>query len=193
MSTPTAAGATAPFIAITEPTVAPLPKCTSGITATCLNTHGSAAIFRSCSSADLFEPRPQPHRDVLSLQRGNAHGFLLMPEFVGGTQGSCALHAMHAPDRIALRWSEWWNSNPRPPGPEPGALPDCATFRKGAEREGGGVGRPLTEVLGYCGSALPVGVWMTSRALLESPVPIEPVGPGLGNAAGGIDPERDRW
>ena len=43
MSTPTAAGDTASRSAITDPTVAPLPKCTSGITATCLTTHGSAA------------------------------------------------------------------------------------------------------------------------------------------------------
>jgi hypothetical protein len=34
MSTPTAAGETAPFIAITDPTVAPLPKWTSGMAAT---------------------------------------------------------------------------------------------------------------------------------------------------------------
>jgi hypothetical protein len=34
MSTPTAAGATAPRMAITDPTVAPFPACTSGITAT---------------------------------------------------------------------------------------------------------------------------------------------------------------
>ena len=34
------------------------------------------------------------------------------------------------PDRIALRESERWVSNPRPPGPEPGALPGCATLRK---------------------------------------------------------------
>ena len=48
MSTPTAAGATAPFIAITEPTVAPLPRWTSGITATWCATQGSAATFLSC-------------------------------------------------------------------------------------------------------------------------------------------------
>jgi hypothetical protein len=38
MSTPTAAGAMASFMAMTEPTVAPFPKWTSGMTATCLNT-----------------------------------------------------------------------------------------------------------------------------------------------------------
>jgi len=47
MSTPTAAGATASFIAITLPTVAPFPKWTSGMTATWWKTHGSAAMLRS--------------------------------------------------------------------------------------------------------------------------------------------------
>src|SRR5258705_7998727 len=51
MSTPTAAGLTAPFIAITLPTVAPLPKCTSGIAATWWKTQGRAEMFFSCSSA----------------------------------------------------------------------------------------------------------------------------------------------
>ena len=50
MSTPTAAGASACRIAITEPTVAPLPKCTSGITAT-PSTHGRLPMLRSCCSA----------------------------------------------------------------------------------------------------------------------------------------------
>ena len=40
MSTPTAAGITAPLVGITEPTVAPMPTWTSGIAATCLNTNG---------------------------------------------------------------------------------------------------------------------------------------------------------
>ena len=44
MSTPTAAGETAPRIATTEPTVAPLPKCTSGMAATWWNTHGNDAV-----------------------------------------------------------------------------------------------------------------------------------------------------
>ncbi len=47
MSTPTAAGDTASFIAMTDPTVAPLPKWTSGITATWWNAHGSDAMLRS--------------------------------------------------------------------------------------------------------------------------------------------------
>ena len=61
MSTPTAAGATAPRIAITEPTVAPLPRCTSGMTATWCATQGSAAMFLSWSSAarlDLLDAAP---------------------------------------------------------------------------------------------------------------------------------------
>jgi hypothetical protein len=36
MSTPTARRMIAPLVAITEPTVAPMPQCTSGIAATCL-------------------------------------------------------------------------------------------------------------------------------------------------------------
>ena len=51
MSTPTAAGLTAPFIAMTLPTVAPLPKWTSGIAATWWKTQGSEEMFFSCSSA----------------------------------------------------------------------------------------------------------------------------------------------
>ena len=47
MSTPTAAGATAPRIAMTDPTVAPLPRCTSGMTATWCATQGRAATFFS--------------------------------------------------------------------------------------------------------------------------------------------------
>ena len=33
ISTPTAAGMIAPFVGTTDPTVAPMPRCTSGITA----------------------------------------------------------------------------------------------------------------------------------------------------------------
>ena len=32
------------------------------------------------------------------------------------------------------KWSKWWDSNPRPFGPEPNALPDCATPRSGADK-----------------------------------------------------------
>src|SRR5450432_2469033 len=47
MSTPTAAGAIAPRIAMTEPTVAPRPACTSAMTATWCATHGRPATFLS--------------------------------------------------------------------------------------------------------------------------------------------------
>jgi hypothetical protein len=47
MSTPTAAGMIAFSVGITEPTVAPMPKCTSGIAATCLKTIGRRAAFCS--------------------------------------------------------------------------------------------------------------------------------------------------
>src|SRR5687768_8081326 len=47
MSTPTAAGATAPRSAITEPTVAPMPTCTSGMTATWCATQGRDAAALS--------------------------------------------------------------------------------------------------------------------------------------------------
>jgi len=48
MSTPTAAGMIAPLVGMTEPTVAPMPQCTSGMTATCLWMKGSEATFKSC-------------------------------------------------------------------------------------------------------------------------------------------------
>jgi hypothetical protein len=47
MSTPTAAGTMAARVAMTEPTVAPLPRCTSGITATWPWMKGSAAMLKS--------------------------------------------------------------------------------------------------------------------------------------------------
>src|SRR5688572_25973615 len=48
MSTPTAAGMIAPRVGTTEPTVAPMPRCTSGMTATHGPTNGSEAMLRSC-------------------------------------------------------------------------------------------------------------------------------------------------
>ena len=51
MSTPTAAGMMEPLVGSTVPTVAPLPKCTSGITATCLKMNGIEAVFSTCLSA----------------------------------------------------------------------------------------------------------------------------------------------
>ena len=47
MSTPTAAGMMALRVGITEPTVAPMPRCTSGMAAMCLNTMGRRAALAS--------------------------------------------------------------------------------------------------------------------------------------------------
>jgi hypothetical protein len=44
MSTPTAAGMIAPTVGITLPTVAPLPRCASGINARCGRTNGMDAV-----------------------------------------------------------------------------------------------------------------------------------------------------
>src|SRR5699024_550753 len=52
MSTPTAAGETAPRMAITLPTVAPIPRWQSGIARTPC-TQGREAMFRSCATAAL--------------------------------------------------------------------------------------------------------------------------------------------
>ena len=51
MSTPTAAGMIAPLVASTVPTVAPLPKWQSGITATCLKMKPIDAVLVICCSA----------------------------------------------------------------------------------------------------------------------------------------------
>ena len=51
MSTPTAAGMMEPLVASTVPTVAPLPKWQSGMTATCLKMNGIEAVFSICFSA----------------------------------------------------------------------------------------------------------------------------------------------
>src|SRR6266702_4407962 len=50
MSTPTAAGMTAPRVGMTEPTVAPLPRCASGMSARCGNTNGIDAVRCACAS-----------------------------------------------------------------------------------------------------------------------------------------------
>src|SRR4029453_5226148 len=52
MSTPTAAGQIAPSVAITLPTVAPMPQCVSGMAATWGNTNGSRPVSSSCLRAD---------------------------------------------------------------------------------------------------------------------------------------------
>src|SRR4029453_15080401 len=49
MSTPTAAGMIAPRVGIPEPTVAPLPRCASGISATCGKMNGRDAVASACA------------------------------------------------------------------------------------------------------------------------------------------------
>jgi hypothetical protein len=58
ISTPTAAGMMAPLVGITLPTVAPMPACTSGITATCLWMKGMRAAFRTCLRAISSKATP---------------------------------------------------------------------------------------------------------------------------------------
>ena len=61
MSTPTAAGTIAPRVGITEPTVAPMPRWTSGIAATCECTKGRRATLQSwrCAASSKCTPRVQ--------------------------------------------------------------------------------------------------------------------------------------
>jgi len=61
MSTPTAAGTMAPTVGTTEPTVAPLPRCTSGITAIQRCTKGSFAMLISCWRASSSSGTPCVH------------------------------------------------------------------------------------------------------------------------------------
>jgi hypothetical protein len=61
MSTPTAAGMIAPFVGTTLPTVAPLPRCTSGIAATHLWMNGSCAMFTSWRRASGSNATPRVH------------------------------------------------------------------------------------------------------------------------------------
>ena len=61
MSTPTAAGITAPTVGMTLPTVAPMPQWTSGITATHWWMNGIAATLRSWRSADSSTGTPRVH------------------------------------------------------------------------------------------------------------------------------------
>jgi hypothetical protein len=49
MSTPTAAGMIAPSVGMTDPTVAPLPRCASGISARYGWMNGIAAVRSACS------------------------------------------------------------------------------------------------------------------------------------------------
>ena len=61
MSTPTAAGMIAPTVGMTLPTVAPIPQCTSGMTATCLWIKGRRATFSICvrAASSIGTPRVQ--------------------------------------------------------------------------------------------------------------------------------------
>ena len=61
MSTPTAAGMTAPSAGITVPTVAPMPQCTSGIAATHRWMNGIFATFSSCAFASGSRGTPRVH------------------------------------------------------------------------------------------------------------------------------------
>ena len=61
MSTPMADGMTAPFVGITDPTVEPIPRWASGISATCPSTMGRrdsilacSRVFGSISDAQLY-------------------------------------------------------------------------------------------------------------------------------------------
>ena len=49
MSTPTAAGMIAPRVGITDPTVAPLPRWASGISARCGWMNGIVAVMTACA------------------------------------------------------------------------------------------------------------------------------------------------
>ena len=48
----------APRVGITEPTVAPFPRCTSGMIATCPATIGSDAMFLTCATASYSTSTP---------------------------------------------------------------------------------------------------------------------------------------
>jgi hypothetical protein len=61
MSTPTAAGITAPTVGITLPTVAPIPKCTSGIATTQPWMNGRLAALVSCARASASNGTPRVH------------------------------------------------------------------------------------------------------------------------------------
>src|SRR5689334_17736568 len=50
MSTPTAAGMIAPRVGMTDPTVAPLPRCASGINARCGKMNGILLARTACSA-----------------------------------------------------------------------------------------------------------------------------------------------
>jgi hypothetical protein len=61
MSTPTAAGMMARRVGITEPTVAPMPKCTSGMAAMWWKTMGRRAALVSWRLASSSTGTPRVH------------------------------------------------------------------------------------------------------------------------------------
>jgi hypothetical protein len=61
ISTPTAAGMMAPTVGMTLPTVAPIPQCTSGMTATCLWMNGRRATFSIWRRAASSIGTPRVH------------------------------------------------------------------------------------------------------------------------------------
>ncbi len=61
MSTPTAAGMIAPTVGMTLPTVAPIPQCTSGITATHWWMNGIRATLRELRGAAASNGTPRVH------------------------------------------------------------------------------------------------------------------------------------
>ncbi len=65
MSTPTAAGMIARRVGMTDPTVAPLPRCASGIRATCGKTNGMVAVVSACSR--VLSPRIEAQLINLAL------------------------------------------------------------------------------------------------------------------------------
>ena len=67
ISTPTAAGITASTEGMTLPMVAPLPICTSGITAICECTNGILAIFFNCSCACSSKGTPLVHALMVTI------------------------------------------------------------------------------------------------------------------------------
>jgi hypothetical protein len=92
MSTPTAAGMIAPRVGITEPTVAPMPQCTSGMIATCGPTIGSEATLRICAIASSSTSTPSVQSlisAIPSLHRRRPH-LSRIPARSFSAAGSCS-------------------------------------------------------------------------------------------------------
>jgi hypothetical protein len=102
MSTPTAAGMMARRVGMTEPTVAPMPKCTSGMAAMCLKTMGRRAALVSWRLASSSTGTPRVHilmgtppGHVFFDVVGFFHVFSFWPAIAGrsGHVQQCALDA----------------------------------------------------------------------------------------------------